>query len=299
MDIPKQAVEAAREPGIRETVIRILWEKQFEGSPWATKFHLIRPDSLDADYGTFADKLISTIRKNIGECFELVDRRQPAAQPLMGVQRPEDVARAIEHFLFKYTINGDKISGYTKQISEEIADAILSLPTPQERGGERREEAWLIERHGTYACSYGASPDWSPDPWRAVRYQSLDEADAARLYINFDQFRDESDCTLHIFVYRASPKDSPRIHHSLALPHTGQPQKGTASAVAAEREACAKLAEDWHVVTGETIAAEIRARANTFVPCPGCDGHECDWVKGVCAYPPLSAAPASPRAEGE
>jgi hypothetical protein len=23
-----------------------------------------------------------------------------------------------------------------------------------------------------------------------------------------------------------------------------------------------------------------------FRPCPGCDGHECDWAKGVCAYPP-------------
>lgn len=22
-----------------------------------------------------------------------------------------------------------------------------------------------------------------------------------------------------------------------------------------------------------------------FKPCPGCDGHECDWAKGVCAYP--------------
>jgi hypothetical protein len=25
-----------------------------------------------------------------------------------------------------------------------------------------------------------------------------------------------------------------------------------------------------------------------FKPCPGCDGHECDWIKGICAYPGAS-----------
>lgn len=48
----------------RETVIRLLWEKQFEGSPWSDKFHLIRPDSLEADYGTLADKIIEAVRSS-------------------------------------------------------------------------------------------------------------------------------------------------------------------------------------------------------------------------------------------
>jgi len=43
----------------RSTIIRLLWEKQFEGSPWESKFHLIRPESLEADYGTLADKIIA------------------------------------------------------------------------------------------------------------------------------------------------------------------------------------------------------------------------------------------------
>jgi len=67
----------AQEPGTREKVIRLLWEKQFEGSPWQSKFHLIRPSSLEADYGTLADKVIATVRGDIEECFELKDRRQP------------------------------------------------------------------------------------------------------------------------------------------------------------------------------------------------------------------------------
>lgn len=29
-----------------------------------------------------------------------------------------------------------------------------------------------------------------------------------------------------------------------------------------------------------------------FTPCPGCDGHDCDWVKGVCAYPGAGKPPA-------
>jgi hypothetical protein len=64
------------EPGVREKVIQLLWEKQFEGSPWQRKFHLIRPDSLEADYGTFADKIIATVRADIENCFTLTDRRQ-------------------------------------------------------------------------------------------------------------------------------------------------------------------------------------------------------------------------------
>ena len=45
----------------RERVIKILWEKQFEGSPWHDKFHLIRLDSLEADYGALADKIIKAV----------------------------------------------------------------------------------------------------------------------------------------------------------------------------------------------------------------------------------------------
>jgi len=48
---------------VRREVIQLLWEKQFEGSPWQSKFHLIRPDSLDADYGALADKIIATVRR--------------------------------------------------------------------------------------------------------------------------------------------------------------------------------------------------------------------------------------------
>src|ERR1700721_3620097 len=66
-----------RESGIREKAIQLLWEKQFEGSPWQGKFHLIRPDSLEADYGALADKMIATVRADIESCFTLTDRRAP------------------------------------------------------------------------------------------------------------------------------------------------------------------------------------------------------------------------------
>ena len=66
-----------RELGMRENIIKLLWEKQFEGSPWQHKFHLIRPDSLEADYGTLADKIIETVRADIESCFTLTDRRAP------------------------------------------------------------------------------------------------------------------------------------------------------------------------------------------------------------------------------
>lgn len=65
------------EPSTRDRVIKLLWQKQFEGSPWHDKFHLMRPDSLEADYGTLADKIIAVVRGDIEECFELKDRRQP------------------------------------------------------------------------------------------------------------------------------------------------------------------------------------------------------------------------------
>lgn len=34
-----------------------------------------------------------------------------------------------------------------------------------------------------------------------------------------------------------------------------------------------------------------------FQPCPGCDGHECDWIKGVCRYPDASKGlpPSAPQ----
>lgn len=59
-DPSREAVgEEVRSP--RQTVIQLLWEKQFENSPWGTKFHLIRPDSLEADYGALADKIITAL----------------------------------------------------------------------------------------------------------------------------------------------------------------------------------------------------------------------------------------------
>lgn len=48
-------------PDGRAKVIQLLWEKQFEGSPWHSKFHLIRPDSLEKDYGALADTIIAAL----------------------------------------------------------------------------------------------------------------------------------------------------------------------------------------------------------------------------------------------
>ena len=48
-------------PDRRAKVIQLLWEKQFEGSPWHSKFHLIRPDSLEKDYGALADTIITAV----------------------------------------------------------------------------------------------------------------------------------------------------------------------------------------------------------------------------------------------
>ena len=45
---------------IRNAVAIALWEKQFEGTPWANKIHLIAPRSLEP-YREFADKLINII----------------------------------------------------------------------------------------------------------------------------------------------------------------------------------------------------------------------------------------------
>lgn len=74
-DWHKLAHSECAEPGIREQVIKVLWQKQFEGSPWHDKFHLIRLDSLTADYGPLADKIIAAVRADIEQCFTLTDRR--------------------------------------------------------------------------------------------------------------------------------------------------------------------------------------------------------------------------------
>lgn len=78
--LAKRRIE--REAGMREKVIRLLWEKQFEGSPWAGKFHLIRPESLEADYGPLADKIIETVTAELKECYQFVDRRQPGVSTI-------------------------------------------------------------------------------------------------------------------------------------------------------------------------------------------------------------------------
>lgn len=75
-----------QEPGLREQIVKILWQKQFEGTPWHDKFHLIRPDSL-GDYGALADKIISAVRADIEECFTLTDRRAPAGGQQGGKSR--------------------------------------------------------------------------------------------------------------------------------------------------------------------------------------------------------------------
>lgn len=67
-----------QEPGIREQVIKILWQKQFEGTPWHDKFDLIRPNSL-GDYGALADQIIAAVRSDIEQCFTLIDRRSSGA----------------------------------------------------------------------------------------------------------------------------------------------------------------------------------------------------------------------------
>jgi hypothetical protein len=43
-----------------DLVARMLWEKQFEGTPWAGKRHLIRPDSL-GDYRSLAEKIMRAL----------------------------------------------------------------------------------------------------------------------------------------------------------------------------------------------------------------------------------------------
>lgn len=66
-----------KEPGTRERVIKMLWQKQFENTAWRDKFHLIRPLSLEDDYGALADKIIGVVRADIEDCFTLTDKRQP------------------------------------------------------------------------------------------------------------------------------------------------------------------------------------------------------------------------------
>lgn len=60
MTFKQVPVEATKDTA-KEAIIKLLWEKQFEGSPWATKFHLIRRDSLEADYGSLADKILAAV----------------------------------------------------------------------------------------------------------------------------------------------------------------------------------------------------------------------------------------------
>lgn len=48
---------------IRATLIRMLWEKQFAKSPWHDKFHLMNKASLEADYGMFADEILSAVNE--------------------------------------------------------------------------------------------------------------------------------------------------------------------------------------------------------------------------------------------
>lgn len=47
---------------MRNEVATALWEKQFEGTVWANKIHLIAPRSLEP-YREFADKLIDIVLK--------------------------------------------------------------------------------------------------------------------------------------------------------------------------------------------------------------------------------------------
>lgn len=51
---------------LRDKIATLLWEKQFEGTPWQTKIHLIAPRSLEP-YREFADKIIDTCRTHIFE----------------------------------------------------------------------------------------------------------------------------------------------------------------------------------------------------------------------------------------
>lgn len=89
----RQELEAlAGETNPRAAIIKMLWEKQFEGSPWHDKFHLIRPDSLEADYGTFADKLIGAVNS----------LRLAATQPDAGAVKVKPLEWTIEK---RYGIN--------------------------------------------------------------------------------------------------------------------------------------------------------------------------------------------------
>lgn len=65
---PQPVAAGEQEPGLRESVIELLWNKQFEGTPWSGKTHLIRPESLAKEYGPFADAIIAAVAQALKRC---------------------------------------------------------------------------------------------------------------------------------------------------------------------------------------------------------------------------------------
>lgn len=58
---PRQPGKSTDPRSTRDKIATLLWEKQFEGTVWATKIHLIAPRSLEP-YREFADTIIAVVR---------------------------------------------------------------------------------------------------------------------------------------------------------------------------------------------------------------------------------------------
>ena len=61
---PRQPGKSSNTQSTRQKVATLLWEKQFEGTAWATKIHLIAPRSLEP-YREFADQLIAVVGNDL------------------------------------------------------------------------------------------------------------------------------------------------------------------------------------------------------------------------------------------
>jgi hypothetical protein len=60
---PRQPGKTTDARSTRDKIAVLLWEKQFEGTVWATKIHLIAPRSLEP-YREFADRIIAVVRED-------------------------------------------------------------------------------------------------------------------------------------------------------------------------------------------------------------------------------------------
>lgn len=92
---------------------------------------------------------------------------------------------------------------YNEGVADLIVYALRLAAKPAEEGQiPECETWWLIERSGTglYACSNSQYTEWSPDPWRAQRFETARQADNTRLRLASDSLRDGSIVTEHVFI---------------------------------------------------------------------------------------------------